>query len=422
MSEEKPSKAITKEQATAQPAASTPSKPDATPEATSGSASKKEQGTQGKPTSGTRPKANQTKQSPGRGSNTLIILLLIAILGAIAAGAYFGQQLWQQQTLGAQTIQSLSDRLREQSLALSKMQQTEQSLGQSVSTTQNQLETALKAQQNSIDSFAAQLNAIKGSTRKDWLLAEAEYLLRIANQRLVIEKDTATSEALFQAADQVLAEIDDAALMPVRIKIAEELLLLRSQARGQVESLLMRLNAVSNHLATMNLDPREVTVRPAMETTETSTEESGQSNDIAWWQQLLNKLGSAFSKAISIQRLEEPHSLPPSPEYSAYLKQNLALRIEQAKLLLMRHRFDEFTQELGGTIEWAHRSFPSYHPSVAALLNELSEINAQRPQTRDLDVSGSRELLKAKIEQKYREHSLDIQKPAEISSDKGAAE
>ena len=418
MSEEKPSNSTTEEQTLPKPATSTPPGPDSTPE----TATKPNQAKPNSPKSEPKQKVKQSRQSSGRGSNVLVILLLIIILGVIAAGAYIGQQLWQQQTLGAQTIESLSSRLREQSLVLSKIQQTEQSLGATLNETKNQVNSALKSQQQSIDSFASQLNAIKGSTRKDWLLAEAEYLLRIANQRLVIEKDTATSEALFQAADQVLAEIDDAALMPVRIQIAEELLLLRSQARGQVENILMRLNAVSNRLATLKLDPRQMSEQQKIQTTGSNAEEAAQDKDLGWWQQLLSKLKSAFSKAISIQRLEEPHSLPPSPEYSAYLKQNLALRIEQAKLLLMRHRFDEFSKELGGTIEWARSSFPSYHPSVVTLLNELSEINAKRPQAQALDVSGSRELLRAKIEQKYREHSLDIHKPTDSAADKGAAE
>lgn len=418
MSEEKPSNSTKEEQTLPKPAASTQPDPDSTPE----KATSPNQTKPNSPKNEPKQKPKQSKQSSGRGSNALIILLLIIILGVIAAGAYVGQQLWRQQTLGAQTIESLSARLREQSLILSNIQQSEKSLGATLNETKNHVNSALTSQQHSIDSFAAQLNAIKGSTRKDWLLAEAEYLLRIANQRLVIEKDTATSEALFKAADQVLAEIDDAALMPVRIQIAEELLLLRSQARGQVENILMRLNAVSNRLATLKLDPRQMSEQQRVKTTSTNVKEAGQDKELGWWQQLLSKLKSAFSKAVSIQRLEEPNSLPPSPEYSAYLKQNLALRIEQAKLLLMRHRFDEFSQELGGTIEWARSTFPSYHPSVATLLNELAEINAQRPQAQELDVSGSRELLRAKIEQKYREHALDMHKQTDSAADKGGAE
>ncbi len=114
--------------------------------------------------------------------------------------------------------------------------------------------------------------------------------------------------------------------------------------------------------------------------------------------------------------------MPPSPEYSAYLKQNLALRIEQAKLLLMRHRLDEFSTQLSGSIEWARNSLPLNNTSINALLEELLAINEARPQQADLEIAGSLELLRSKIEQKYRDHSLDMRTPADTKNREDATE
>lgn len=237
----------------------------------------------------------------------------------------------------------------------------------------------------------------------------------------MIEKDPMTSEALLQAADAVLAEINDPSLMPVRIKIAEELLLLRGLSRGQIDSLLMRLNAVSNQLSTLRLDSRARSKNSETAATQSSSDTAPAQNE-NWWQRILAKLNAAFSRAISIQRHEEPLQLPPSPEYSAYLKQNLALRIEQAKLLLMRHRFDDFTAELSGSVEWAKNSFPTQHPSIDAIIKELAEISALPPQAQEIEISGSLELLRARIESKYRDHTLELRTPAEDTIKEGASE
>lgn len=397
MSEEKPSTAVTQEKPTPKPAPSAP--------------------TQEQPV-----KQSPSKQKGDRGRSSGILILLFIILAASAGGAYFGLKLWQKQAADATNIKALNERLAQQSQTLSKLQSTGESLSKKFVTSQTQISSQLEQQQANIDGFVSQINAIRGSTRKDWLLAQAEYLLRIANQRLLIEKDPDTSEALLEAANEVLAEINDAALMPVRIKIAEELLLLRSQARGQIDSLLMRLNAVSNQLASLNFDSR--VVLPETKTTQDpqSASETKQVIEKNWWQRLVDKLESAFARAISIQRSEEPRSLPPSPEYSAYLKQNLALRIEQVKLLLMRHRFDDFSTQLSGSIEWARDSFPLYNASIDAILRELSAINSARPQQTELDISGSLELLRSKIEQKYRDHTLDMRTPADNQDSEEATE
>lgn len=397
MSEEKPSTAVTQEKPSAKPASSSPPQPK-----------------QAKPSS------IEKKNDRGGSAGTFILLLILIV--AIAAGGYFGQQLWEKQAVDAQGIKALTDQLAKQNQALTKLQNSEQSLNDKLLKDQAQISAQLQRQQVNIDSFVSQLDAIRGSTRKDWLLAQAEYLLRIANQRLVIEKDPATSEALLEAATEVLAEINDAALMPVRIKIAEELLLLRSQARGQIDNLLMRLNAVSNQLASIDFDKRVILPASKATTDLQATLETEPLTERNWWQGLIAKLESAFSRAISIQRSEEPRSLPPSPEYSAYLKQNLALRIEQAKLLLMRHRIDEFATQLSGSIEWARNSFPVNNTRIETLLKELSAINEARPQQADMEISGSLELLRSKIEQKYRDHSLDMRTPADAKNSEDATE
>jgi uncharacterized protein HemX len=62
-----------------------------------------------------------------------------------------------------------------------------------------------------------------GKTRGDWLLADAEYLLSVANQRLQLMGDVATTIQALEAADQRLRESGDAAAYKVRAQLAKEL-------------------------------------------------------------------------------------------------------------------------------------------------------------------------------------------------------
>ncbi len=89
---------------------------------------------------------------------------------------------------------------------------------------EERLATARKELENSILLVQRQL----GKTRGDWLLADAEYLLTVANQRLQLVGDVNTTRQALEAADQRLRESGDAAVFKVREQIAKELSLLNS--------------------------------------------------------------------------------------------------------------------------------------------------------------------------------------------------
>ena len=59
------------------------------------------------------------------------------------------------------------------------------------------------------------------------MFSEVEYLLRLANQRLQLERDVEGAAALLRTADARLEEANNPALVPVRRAIAEELAALK---------------------------------------------------------------------------------------------------------------------------------------------------------------------------------------------------
>ena len=52
----------------------------------------------------------------------------------------------------------------------------------------------------------AEVRELMGPAREDWLLAESEYLLRLASQRLLMDRDVPSAIALIQSADDTLAD------------------------------------------------------------------------------------------------------------------------------------------------------------------------------------------------------------------------
>ncbi len=87
----------------------------------------------------------------------------------------------------------------------------------------------------------------------DWKLAEAEYLLRLANHRVLMERDIRTALDLLKSADDIVRDLDDFALYEVRATLAEEIQSLEQAREVNVSDIHLRLDAVKRQLSSLSL-------------------------------------------------------------------------------------------------------------------------------------------------------------------------
>ncbi|MFE8730636.1 uroporphyrinogen-III C-methyltransferase, partial [Aeromonas hydrophila] len=57
----------------------------------------------------------------------------------------------------------------------------------------------------------------------DWMLAESEYLVRMAGRKLWLEHDLVSAITLLGNADERIAALNDPSLMPIRKALAEDI-------------------------------------------------------------------------------------------------------------------------------------------------------------------------------------------------------
>lgn len=159
-------------------------------------------------------------------SNKISKLAIVAIIIAIAApaGHYYWQQLQDQQlkqTLAQTLEQTLTQKInKENSVALNRykaeMQQALTNQELVFVKKLQQLTTQIQqASQNKITELAATVEhleqGIKQRQPSDWLLHEAEYLIRISARTLWLEHDTRAAIGLLKDADARLTELNDPA-------------------------------------------------------------------------------------------------------------------------------------------------------------------------------------------------------------------
>lgn len=316
----------------------------------------------------------------------LALLLTVALV-------LWGWQQWQYQQRLEQALTHLkeSNQQLQQSFGQGANQHADrlQALEQSLSSQQNRLATL----QRQIDHNARELLAAGNRTRTDWLLAEAEYLMRVGNQRLLIEKDIHGALTALEEADQVLRESDDVGVYPVRQQLAKEVLALKTIAEVDRTGLYLALDAVIASLQELTFGDMLSNKAPEL-VVSGATEEPAETDMLgnAWRQ-----VKATLTSAVNYRRLDEVAKPLMSPDQAAYARLNIQLMLEEAELAVLRGNQPLYDRALSK----AHAALAVWHDGsdqrIGALLARLDELQGKQVDPELPDISQSLQLLKARL-------------------------
>ena len=184
------------------------------------------------------------KSSAGFFKTVSRLVVLLFLVGVSLAGWIFWQD-WQQKTqnitANSLTIGSISP------VVMANQQQSQISVKQSLEQQQNifNLENQIQNLQLRINAQGARLVELGSTTRSDWLLAEAEYLARLAKQRIQTERNTKSPLALLESVDAILQQLDEPNLIDVRAAVAADIAALRLVEDIDKEGIYVELNALA---------------------------------------------------------------------------------------------------------------------------------------------------------------------------------
>lgn len=236
------------------------------------------------------------------------------------------------------------------------------------------LEQQLAETRLQLNSQGERLRQLASSTRTDWLLAEAEYLLRLANQRLLTERQTASALALMTTADGMLRDLDDPALFPVRKALAADITKVRMAGVVDREGIYLRLDALIQAIPNLQSPMRE----------QATSEADALPANLPWYQRLLENGWRALVKMsgiVRVERLDQPLAPVLLPSEQQLLQLNLRLALEQAQLALMREEQSLYDASIARARGWLTDSFiaGAATTTFSQELAGLAEENINRP-------------------------------------------
>lgn len=315
-------------------------------------------------------------KAKGRALAFLALLLALAAAGGVGYLYYelvYLKPLAQIEQLDDELDSRYSGLENQLSARIASLQESTQSAIESVRG--EQAERLASNEDAVLETLNEALNAAPPSQR-EWKLAEAEYLMRVANHRVLMEQDSNGALSLLQAADQIMAELDDFALYQVRARLADEIIALRQVPRDDLQGIYLRLEAIKSQVDALPLpEPAYVDARRE-ETAERSV-----------WQTLAEEL----KQFVRVRSLSGEEALKPllAPEEERYLELNLRLALEQAQLATLKRHQEVFEQSLLNVRSWLVDHADTTDERTTALLSQVDElliIELARPLP---DVSGS---------------------------------
>ena len=320
-----------------------------------------------------QPQRRHSAKKQGKGGRAGLTLFALLVLAGIGAGGYF---LWHSLQATRQQLSTDNETLQQQLDALNqRTTQLDQQLNQSLAADIQ----SLKTQQQALEDSIGNLSSRQTGDSRIWDVAEIATLLQIANDRLHLEKAVTPSLAALEAADRHLRALKNPALLEVRRRLAEEISALRGTPDPDISGMALSLDALIQGIDRLPIASTALLQQPSDATTAT---EKG-------WRGVLHDLWEKLKSLVSIHHQGEADRPLLAPDQRYFLRQNLRLTLEAARIALLRRDRQTYQQTLVSAQEWITVYFDKAAAPTAGALRELAHLQQTDIAPSLPDISGS---------------------------------
>lgn len=314
--------------------------------------------------------AEQKPPRKPKNTGTALGVLAIAIALAIGVGLYInGKHQAQQQAAANQTLANQLSDLQQQAAS------DKQTLVQQLATQSSALDTAHQQQtamSQQLDELKQKVATISGNDAHTWLLAQADYLVKLAGRKLWSDQDVTTAAALLKSADQSLADMNDPSLIDVRRALTQDISTLSAVSQVDYDGVILKLNQLSNGVDNLRLADNDSDGSPM-------DQDSGElSSSLREWRQNLVKSWHNFmDDFITIRRRDTTAKPLLAPNQDVYLRENIRSRLLIAAQAVPRHQDQIYKQSIDTVSTWVRAWFDTHDPATKAFLSQLDDLSQQ---------------------------------------------
>lgn len=229
-------------------------------------------------------------------------------------------------------------------------------------------------------------------SRDENVLVDIDAGLRVAQQQAAITGSAEPLVAALKQADERLARYNQPRLDGVRRAIARDIDRVKAVGVADISALSIKLDEVIRMVDELPLlsqpEPRKESVKPAASVPKpAASSASAAAADKGWsaalsqrWSSFVERVWGESRSLVRVTRIDNPDAMLLAPEQAFFLRENLKLRLLNARLALLSRQFDTVQTDLQGAQLALERYFDRSSRRTGVAVDLLKQVTGSARQ------------------------------------------
>lgn len=229
-----------------------------------------------------------------------------------------------------------------------------------------------------LSEVAVQRNQLEGlihsmsRTRDENLVVDIESAVRLAQQQAQLTGSAEPLVAALRSADERLGRAAQPALAQLQRAIERDIGRITAASFADIPSLLVRIDELLQMVDGMPLANAVAPVSASGSLKRPDTQAAPQ-----WWRQVLAVVGEEAGKLLRVSRIEQPEAMLLSPEQSFFVRENLKLKLLNARLGLLARQNESARADMASASAALFRYFDPASRKTQAAASLLQQVQGQ---------------------------------------------
>jgi uroporphyrin-3 C-methyltransferase len=215
-------------------------------------------------------------------------------------------------------------------------------------------------------------------SRDENLVVDIESALRLALQQAQLTGSVQPLVAALKSAQQRLSRVAQPRLSPVLRALTRDLERVQSISVTDTPALLVKFDELVRMVDELPLANAVGVTKAAPAPAPAST--WARAISASWWEQWLREVGTQVADLVRISRIDQPEATLLSPDQGFFVRENLKLRLLNARLGLLARQFEASRNDVLLVRRDVQRYFESSGRKSQAALAMLQEVETQLKQ------------------------------------------
>jgi len=209
-------------------------------------------------------------------------------------------------------------------------------------------------------------------SRDENLVVDIESALRMAQQQAQLTGSVEPLLAALKSADQRVVRAAQPRLNPLQRAITRDIERVKSATVSDTAGLLVKLDELVRLVDEVPL--ANAVASPAAVG---SLKRQGSEPVLTWWERSLQVIRDEIRGLVRVNRIEQPEAVLLSPEQSFFVRENLKLKLLNARLGLLARQFDSSRADLNSAAQALAKYFDPSSRRVQAVSALLQQVQGQ---------------------------------------------